>query len=236
MLGMTNDEWNCSTELDKMIQLVKSQLPRKFYLFATACCRRIWDLLDPHSRRAVDMLERYADNLVSQKDLVEVYVDIPFWTGEAPKAVRLALAHPTKDHWSLPNSITDAADYACEAAAYRVDCKLREFARFAVKAGDTGPGLDAFRAERIEQCNLLRDIFHPFASFAVNPAWLSANMHAVPKLAQAIYDDRAFDRLVILTDALEDTGCTDPELLGHAQRSPSHVRGCWLVDLLLEKQ
>jgi hypothetical protein len=56
------------------------------------------------------------------------------------------------------------------------------------------------------------------------------------KLAMAVYQERAFDRLPVLADALEEAGCTDAEILGHCRKPAVHVRGCWLVDLLLAKQ
>ena len=56
------------------------------------------------------------------------------------------------------------------------------------------------------------------------------------QIAQAIYDDRAFDRMPILADALEDAGCTDRAILDHCRSEGPHVRGCWVVDLLLGKE
>ena len=58
----------------------------------------------------------------------------------------------------------------------------------------------------------------------------------VVQLAQAIYDDRAFDRIPILADALEEAGCTEAAILGHCRQPGEHVRGCWVVDLLLGKE
>jgi hypothetical protein len=55
-------------------------------------------------------------------------------------------------------------------------------------------------------------------------------------LAQAIYEDRAFDRLPVLADALEDAGCTNSDLLGHLRGPGPHARGCWVLDLLLGKE
>jgi hypothetical protein len=52
---------------------------------------------------------------------------------------------------------------------------------------------------------------------------------------EAIYTDRAFDRLPILADALEEAGCTDAAILEHCRGPGPHVRGCWVVDLLLDK-
>jgi hypothetical protein len=58
----------------------------------------------------------------------------------------------------------------------------------------------------------------------------------VPKLAASIYEQRAFDRLPVLADALEEAGCTDADILGHLRGPGPHVRGCWAVDLILGKR
>jgi hypothetical protein len=57
----------------------------------------------------------------------------------------------------------------------------------------------------------------------------------IRKLAQGIYDDRAFDRLPLLTDALEEAGCDNRDILDLCRSNGEHVRGCWVVDLLLDK-
>jgi hypothetical protein len=64
---------------------------------------------------------------------------------------------------------------------------------------------------------------------------LAWNDRTVIKFAQAINDERAFDRLPILADALEDAGCQDADILAHCRQSGEHARGCWAVDLLLGK-
>jgi hypothetical protein len=88
--------------------------------------------------------------------------------------------------------------------------------------------------EPAEKAAFLRDLFgNPFRPLAINPAWLAWNDGTVVKLAQSIYDDRAFDRLPILADALEDAGCNDAELLSHLRGPGPHVRGCWALDLIL---
>ena len=82
---------------------------------------------------------------------------------------------------------------------------------------------------------LLRDIFGPlpFSSVGVNPHWLNPE---VQHLAQAIYDDRSFDRLPLLADALEDVGCNAADILDHCRQPEPHVQGCWVIDLLLNKE
>lgn len=88
--------------------------------------------------------------------------------------------------------------------------------------------------EREAQCLLIRDIFgNPFRP--VDAAWLKRRQGKVPKIAQRIYDARAFADLPILADALEEAGCTNAELLAHCRHPGPHVRGCWAVDLILGK-
>jgi hypothetical protein len=81
--------------------------------------------------------------------------------------------------------------------------------------------------------HLIRDIVgNPFRPVAVDPVWLT---DSAVGLAQAIYDDRAFDRLPILADALQDAGCENADILDHCREEGPHVRGCWVVDLVLGK-
>jgi hypothetical protein len=85
---------------------------------------------------------------------------------------------------------------------------------------------------------LLHDIFGPlpFRLVAADPTWMSWNGGTVVKLARGIYDDRAFDRLPILADALTEAGCDNADILAHCRQPGPHVRGCWVVDLLLGKE
>src|SRR5205085_4812429 len=86
------------------------------------------------------------------------------------------------------------------------------------------------RAEQRQQCDLLRCVFGPLPFRApprLKAAWLAWEGGTVPKLAAAVYEERAFDRLPILADALEDAGCTETELLTHLRAPGPHVRGCW---------
>ncbi len=90
-------------------------------------------------------------------------------------------------------------------------------------------------AETAAQANLLRDLFGPlpFRPVAVDTTWRTPPVVA---LATSIYDDRSFDDLPVLADALEEAGCTDPAILDHLRGPEPHVRGCWVVDLLLGKE
>ena len=101
-----------------------------------------------------------------------------------------------------------------------------------------GPDWDLglFRVERRAQAELVHDIFgNPFRPATIDPKWLAWNDGTVPKLAQTIYDDRRFDLLPILADALEEAGCDDAGILAHCRGTGPHARGCWVVDLILGK-
>jgi hypothetical protein len=63
-----------------------------------------------------------------------------------------------------------------------------------------------------EQASLLRDIFNPFRPVAISPAVLAWNDATVVRLAQAIYAERAFERLPILADALDPHFPDEPRL------------------------
>ena len=69
-------------------------------------------------------------------------------------------------------------------------------------------------------------------SFTIDPEWRTST---VVQLAQGIYADRAFDRLPILADALQDAGCDNEDVLTHCRGTGPHARGCWVVDLILGK-
>jgi hypothetical protein len=89
-------------------------------------------------------------------------------------------------------------------------------------------------AERGRQCALLRCVFGPlpFRAVAFDPAWLAWHEGTVRRLAEAIHEQQAFDRLPVLADALEESGCANADLLEHLRGPGPHVRGCWAVDLL----
>jgi hypothetical protein len=100
---------------------------------------------------------------------------------------------------------------------------------------------DAVEANRLAQerfatavSNLLRDIFgNPFRPVAFNPAWRTS---AAVALATQMYGSRDFGNMPVLGDALEDAGCDNADVIAHC-RDPHgvHVRGCWVVDLVLGK-
>jgi hypothetical protein len=77
---------------------------------------------------------------------------------------------------------------------------------------------------------------NPFRPSTIVPEWQTWNNRTIPKLARTIYDERRYDIMPILGDALEDAGCGDAQILDHCRGAGPHVRGCWVVDLILGKE
>ncbi|HEV3436705.1 MAG TPA: hypothetical protein VG122_05060, partial [Gemmata sp.] len=85
-----------------------------------------------------------------------------------------------------------------------------------------------------EQARLARCVFgNPFRPITINSSWLTSTVLA---LANGIYEEKAFDRMPILADALQDAGCDNENILNHCRQPGDHIRGCWAIDLLLAKQ
>src|SRR5262245_5812860 len=231
---MTESEWLASNDPGPMahwiirpwIERSEPLYPgaeRRFRLFTCACCRRIWDqLTDERSRKVVEVAEAFADGLATGHQRARAYT-------AAGRVVEKA-----SGRWPYA---------AAECAQKIIVHAARALGRQAAPAAASGrysrrPGQGAKpltpEAERAHQASILRDIFgNPFGPVALDPRWLTSN---VVDLSRTIYEERAFDRLPILADALMDAGCTEEEVLSHCRGPGPHVRGCWVVDLLLGKE
>ena len=94
------------------------------------------------------------------------------------------------------------------------------------------------RRERKQLARVLREIVgNPFTTPRFEDAWRSTDVVA---LAKGIFDDRAFDRMPILADALLDADCDEESILRHCRgtelgvkEQPQHIRGCWVIELIL---
>jgi hypothetical protein len=206
-------EWlKCKKRPDSMLKVVRDNASdRKFRLFACASARQFWHLFDSSSKRAVEVSEKFADGMANLLELSSAH--------------DTAARQREREAWLSFQASIPAGNMAAHYCA-------------------TGPGF--FKAARLAggrsepwsslkliQCNLLRDIFgNPFRPVTLDPRWLSSN---VIDLARTIYDERVFERMPILADALMDAGCDNEDILGHCRGSRPHVRGCWVVDLVLGK-
>jgi hypothetical protein len=179
------------------------------------------------SKNAVETLERVADGLCD--------------------SLALKAASDSSESVLGPNPhgrLREAQSHALSAA---VTCLLdREYRLAGVASGYClAASTASHKGTRSEEdmrdwmkvdCNLIRDLLgNPFRPVKVKKAWLTWNARTIPAIAQAIYDDRTFDRLPILADALEEAGCDNADMLSHLRGPGPHVRGCWAVDLILGK-
>jgi hypothetical protein len=74
---------------------------------------------------------------------------------------------------------------------------------------------------------------NPFRPTSFFTAWRTSTAVA---LARQMYESRDFGAMPILADALQEAGCEDAAILDHCRGEGPHVRGCWVVDLVLGKQ
>ena len=85
---------------------------------------------------------------------------------------------------------------------------------------------------RSEQADLLRDIFGSLTPTPFDPSWRSETAVA---LATQMYESRDFLLMGVLSDALQDAGCPVGDILNHCRSAGVHVRGCFVVDLVLSR-
>jgi len=122
-------------------------------------------------------------------------------------------------------------EFARQAAVAAAPCGPDTEPWYRASAAIARAGVD-MATEIARQAALLRDIFgNPFRPITFDPTWRT---DTAVILAQQMYDSRNFGAMPILADALQDAGCESAEVLNHC-RDPhaAHVRGCWVVDLVL---
>jgi hypothetical protein len=209
---MTEAEWLACTDPHQMVRFLKygKGSDRQLRLFGCACCRQVWDLLTEECfRDAVEIAEQFADGQVGSSELAEAR----------------GVCEASLDRKKLA-SVMDPRDRTFVAA---FSCTRNP------RAAARGPlGVFTDETQRRWELQLLRDIFgNPFRPVSVDPFWLTPSVVAV---ARTIYEDRRFEDMPILADALEEAGCNDADILGHCRGPGPHVRGCWTVDLLLGKE
>jgi hypothetical protein len=226
---VTEAEWLASDDVGGMVGWLRQRGPalwkrgnRKFRLFNCACCRRIWSLLpEEQYRKAVEVAEEFADGLVSEDDL-----------SVARNAAEDAVSIITKQQGSY--SAEGYAAYAAIYAAYKGTSASADYNCRTAIYFHAGKDEALACRESQSQAALIRDIFgNPFHPVTLDKAWLTS---AASKLAQVMYDQRDFSRMPELANVLENAGCTDAHIFAHCRQPGDHVRGCWVVDLLLGKK
>jgi len=210
---MTESEWFTVVAPETMLAWVSPRCSeRKLRLFAAACCRRVGHLCRPRFDSILHRAEAVADAVTDDTPASRKKNPVPRLAAVWMRRHESALAHALS-HRSGFRAATQAAERAIELAK---------------AAGDT------WWEERWYQAAYLCDIVgNPFRRPPADPAWLSDTVVAI---ASGMYAARDFSAMPVLADALQEAGCTSDEILHHC-RDPhaSHVRGCWVVDLVLGK-
>jgi hypothetical protein len=219
---------------------------RRLLLFRCACCRSVWNLFeDEHCRRAVEVAERFADGTARKPELEAARAKAQVLERETQEYLQAYRGHAARpDAWlaNRRHSVAMAAQWTTwtQYTIARADIVAMSLEAARASGADLQHGSPKWVALRESQARihaaLVRDIFgNPFRPASCGPSWLTHGGGVVPKLAKAIYEERAFDRLPVLADALEDAGGADAAILAHCRGPGPHARGCWAVDLLLGK-
>lgn len=198
-------------------------------------------------KKTLEFAEKYADGLATKNELNGC-----------------AWGKPGEFSGVVMRKAWDAAEYCTDHASGKVECESRlqdpvldeqnnamadklwsegyhlgESHRMADAASPSEwveKAVTARRGEQQKQSTFLRDIFgNPFRLVTIEPAWLTWHDATIPKIAQTICAEHRFADMPLLADALEEAGCIDADILNHCRQPSEHVRGCWVVDLLLGK-
>jgi hypothetical protein len=233
---VTEAEWLNADSLYDMLRHFPAELSteRKLWLFGCACFRRQWHLLeDERTRRCVVLTERYVDGEAAGYELDDA------WEIFDKAAQEGAL---TSRYFDTHDAIQNLLGYVDPIASMETAWEIAEGVGHFVAESRHQTSDDVWNetygeaqdAEEAEQIKLLRDIFgNPFRPVTFSPSWRTDTAIA---LARQMYESRDFSAMPILADALQDAGCDNTDILSHCRdASLPHVRGCWVVDLVLAK-
>jgi hypothetical protein len=244
---MTEAEWLACGEPERMLEHLRGRLSdRKLRLFGCACYRSLpGPFQDDSFRRVVEAAELYADARATWADMVAAW-----------DRLDIAALRPRQGHGHGPGVYLAEVAVASLASA-RVNARLvaertadaacelhndHDAARKAAPGDEVAAAraawslaLRARATERRAQADLLRCVVgNPFRPPPPLPrevlAWSDAT---VCRIAEGVYQERAFGLLPLLADALLDAGCADEEVLAHLRGPGPHTRGCWALDAVL---
>jgi hypothetical protein len=244
---ITQKQWEEGTDPGQMIRSALHWVKnpeRKARLYRVALVRDVWDELLWLCRVLTELAERQADGEFDPSALarpLEYIAEGAYFcaqersSGTPPDNVtrsRRWLADYERYLFDLGCFKPTGADLAAE----RVDPeRLRKLAwlAYGVHFEWSGPS-DLSAKHGFDSVPVIRDIFgNPFRPATFDPAWRT---DTAVSLASQMYESRDFGAMPILADALQDAGCDSEDILGHCRGAGPHVRGCWVVDLVLGKE
>lgn len=221
---MTEREWLEGTVNWKLMELLGERpSERKYRLLVAACVRRLTDTFPEEVAKVVDTIEGYADGERTKKALLAVHAAAKAMrngptlhgrqVGSALYAATWTGATATKPHSERASQALESAAHATQPHTHRT--------------------VGAIEGERTAHRAFIGDIFgNPFRPVTFSPEWHTST---AVDLARSMYESRDFSPMPILADALEEAECDNPDILTHCRGDGPHVRGCWVVDLVLGK-
>jgi hypothetical protein len=225
---MTEEEWLSCTEPARLLEFLRAKASeRKLRLLMAAACRRVIHLLDePEYVLLIEAGERVAEGKLSPASLARYRTNCSgIDAGDFIREEQRWREHSRE--FKGPILAKRAVWFSGSRDLKWVEACLHFAAR----------GLHARRSiheETVNQCRFVMDVIgNPFHPVQFDARWRTTN---VMDLARTIYEERTFERLPILADALMDAGCADEQVLAHCRSEGPHVRGCWVVDLILGKE
>jgi hypothetical protein len=227
---MTEREWLECDQPGKMLEFLRGKASdRKLRLFTVACVCPILHRLRSDGPDAIAVAERRLEGQATEDEYNEARSWFPIEIDrEGEATIRRLVPRDLVCETFFEDDAWDAASRVWISAANSAYLE-----RFVRQRSDRNARPASYPEIHASQVSYLHEIFgNPFRPVTVDCSWLTAT---VVSLATAIYEDRAFDRLPILADALEDAGCTDEETLNHCRQPGEHCRGCWVLDLVLQK-
>jgi len=88
--------------------------------------------------------------------------------------------------------------------------------------------------EEQAQLRVVHDIFDDLVRpVTFDSRWRTPELVSI---ARRMYSEHVFDPIPSLADALDHARCTQAEILAHVRTGGMHVRGCWVIELILDRR
>jgi hypothetical protein len=242
---MTEAEWLAATDPIPMLKFLSDNASNRKLRLLDCACGWYLEQYSPDTS-VIDALRRaelYSDGKIAESTLRKWYkkVDalcVAVYTTKPCDPKEWMASHVVSCACSPIRSIENSSPPHF-LGGYRYRTLGKAWLELDYQENGFGPQAAFFPPEWLREAkrtavHTLLDLFgNPFRPLTLNPAWLTSTVLA---LATGIYEERAFDRMPILADALQDAGCENAEILNHCRELGEHVKGCWVVDLLLDKK
>ncbi len=220
---MTEAEWLACDDPRPLAEWVRDETPsRRYRLLNCACCRSLapW-FINNQLGECVGRAELFADSVLTERTFAK-------WGKLADTLGRGAYGHSA--------AFVRVTEAVRGLFSYRLISYPANWDAWRVLCVDLAACGEPFCSEAPELVRrLLRDIFgNPFRPVAFSPEWRTSTAFAI---AAQMYESHDFSAMPILADALQDAGCDSADILDHCRDEKQfHVRGCWVVDLVLGKE